>query len=254
MSNFNSTNRFSDRVSFYVKSRPSYPLDMMVHLRETGLLGKDFAVADIGSGTGISSKLFLDEGAMVFGVEPNKEMRQASESFLSGYSSFFSVDGTAENTSLKEKSVDLIVCAQAFHWFDRNSAKKEFNRILKDSGFVLIAWNDRENKDSEFMQAYDDFVKMFGTDYIKVNHQNISEAEITSFFKPGTMKVEAFHNQQQFNFAGLRDRVLSSSYMPDELHKDYEFMMYVLKKIFRRYQQDGFVTFEYKTRIYYGKI
>jgi hypothetical protein len=104
------------------------------------------------------------------------------------------------------------------------------------------------------MIAYNDFVKMFGTDYNKVNHQNITDADIEDFFKPCLMHTASFVNEQKFNFEGLKNRVLSSSYMPNEQHKDYEFMLYVLKKIFKRYHQDGIVTFEYNTKIYYGKL
>jgi SAM-dependent methyltransferase len=248
------TGRFSNRVDYYIRSRPSYPGEMLDYLKANQVLLPASVIADIGSGTGISSKCFLDGGFSVIGIEPNGPMREASEEYLRSYPAFSALNGTAESTNLIEQSVDAIVCAQAFHWFDRQAAKSEFKRILKPEGYTLLIWNERRNTSSDFMRVYDDFVKMFGTDYNEVNHQNTTLDVIASFYAPQSFQEHVFENHQDFNFEGLRARVLSCSYMPDETHKDYEFMMYVLKKIFRRYQQDGIVKFEYDTKVYYGKL
>lgn len=247
-------NRFSNRVDNYIKFRPDYPVEILAFLKQKGFLKSDSVIADIGSGTGISAELFLKEGNVVFGVEPNKEMREAGERLLSGYKKFKSIDATAEDTSLENSSVDLIVAGQAFHWFDKEKSKEEFKRILKPDGIVLLMWNDRRTDTTQFLQAYEDFIKMFATDYFQVNHKNIDEKIFNNFFGESNFQMESFLNYQYFDLEGLKGRILSSSYMPAEGHKDFDFMMSVLKKIFTRFQEEGKVTLEYDTKIYYGKL
>ena len=253
--------RFSNRVENYIKFRPDYPGDVIAFLKQQGMLTQDSVIADIGSGTGISAELFLKKGNTVYGVEPNKEMREAGERLLKGYSAFKSIDATAESTTLENKSIDLIIAGQAFHWFDKEKSKEEFKRILRESvpsgkpdGTVVLMWNDRRTDSTQFLQAYEDFIKMFATDYLQVNHKNIDEEIFNNFFGEGNYKMESFLNYQHFDLDGLKGRILSSSYMPAEGHKDFDFMMRVLKKIYNRFQENGKVSIEYDTKIYYGKL
>jgi SAM-dependent methyltransferase len=248
------TERFSDRVENYVKYRPGYPEEVLDRLREAGALTPDAVIADVGSGTGISSWLYLENGFEVFGVEPNDEMRKAAENYLSAYKRFHSVKGTAEQTTLKDHSVDMILAGQAFHWFDAEKTKAEFKRILKPGGKVVLVWNDRRTDSTDFLRAYEDLLKMFGTDYAKVNHKNIDEKVFDAFWGEGKWNSFAVDNFQDFTFEGLKGRLFSSSYVPPEDHADSPFMVSVLKKIFARYQENGTVRFEYDTRVFYGKL
>ncbi len=261
------TERFSDRVENYVKYRPGYPAEVLERLRALHVLNENAVIADIGSGTGISSLLFLEQGHEVFGVEPNKDMREAAEKMLDGKSKFHSIDGTAENTKLEDHSIDLIIAGQAFHWFDVEITKAEFKRILKPGGHVVLMWNDRRTDSSDFLRSYEDLLKLFGTDYLKVNHKNIDENVFDSFFGKGKWNSFSLDNFQDFTFEGLKGRLFSSSYVPAEDHPDSAFMISVLKKIFTRYQEHlpaaavpahgqagGLVRFEYDTRIFYGQL
>lgn len=245
--------RFSNRVDNYIKFRPGYPVEVISFLRKQGILQKKTVIADIGSGTGISAEMFLKEGNIVYGVEPNRGMREAAQKLLSEYKNFCSINGSAENTNLPTEDIDLIIAGQAFHWFDKEKCKIEFQRIINSEGFVVLIWNDRRTDTTPFLQAYEDFIKMFATDYLQVNHKNIDENIFNNFFQ-GNYKIESFLNFQYFDFEGLKGRILSSSYMPSEEDKDFDFMMSVLKKIFNRYAENGKVTIEYDTKIYYGKI
>jgi ubiquinone/menaquinone biosynthesis C-methylase UbiE len=246
--------RFSNRVDNYIKYRPDYPAGVIAFLKQEGLLTNDSVVADIGSGTGISSELFLKEGNIVYGIEPNKEMREAAERLLKEFKNFISIDATAEETTLKNNNIDLIIAGQAFHWFDKQKCKTEFRRILKPEGNVVLMWNDRRTDSTPFLRSYEDFIKMFATDYLEVNHKNIDEKIFNDFYGPENYKMKSFDNFQYFDLEGLKGRILSSSYMPPEGHKDFDFMMSVLKKIFNRFQENGKVTIEYDTKIYYGKL
>lgn len=248
------TERFSDRVDNYVKYRPGYPVEVLSRLREEGILRDGGIIADIGSGTGISSKLFLDAGYEVSGVEPNREMREAAEKLLDGQKNFHSIDATAESTTLPDHSVDLVVAGQAFHWFDAEKAKAEFRRILKPGGNVVLIWNDRRPDSTDFLRAYEDLLKMFGTDYTKVNHRNVDEQIFDAFWGKENWRMFSVYNFQDFNFEGLKGRLFSSSYVPAEDHADSPFMISVLKKIFLRYQENGTVRFDYDTKVYYGNL
>lgn len=252
------TNRFSDRVDNYVKYRPHYPAEVVDFLKAEKVLSENSVIADIGSGTGISAELFLKNNYKVFGVEPNEPMREAAERILQKYSDknlFVSAKGKAESTTLENNSVDVIVCAQAFHWFNNEAFKIECKRILKPFGQVVLMWNDRRTDSTDFLKVYEDFLQMFGTDYKEINHKNTQEtSQFDNFFGKQKYKEQSFYNYQDVDFAGLKGRVLSSSYMPNEEHKDFEFMIYCLKKIFTRYQENGIVRLDYDTKIYFGQL
>ncbi len=249
-----STIRFSSRVENYVKYRPTYPREVVdVLVRECGLT-RDSIVADLGSGTGILSKLLLDAGCRVFGVEPNTEMREAGGRLLKGYSNFISTNGTAEDTTLPNESVDLITAGQAFHWFDVAKARTECQRILKQGGWAALVWNSRKVNATLFLQDYENLLREFSDDYAKVNHADtVGDAAITEFFGAGWRKA-TFANQQLFDFEGLKGRLLSSSYAPDVEHPNHVPMLQRLREIFDAHQQNGVVAFLYATEVYYGQI
>ena len=247
------TLRFSNRVENYVKYRPGYPTEIIDFLKAECNLYKESIIADIGSGTGISAKLFLNCGNKVFGVEPNNEMRSAAEEILKEYENFISIVGTAENSGLKDKSVDFIICGQAFHWFDREKSKKEFKRILKNDGYVILIWNSRISKPG-FMVDYENLLQKFGTDYENVNHDNIDESVIKNFFSPSEYNVMNFPNYQEFDLAGLKGRLLSSSYVPLQDSPVFEDMISESENIFMKNNVNGKVKMEYGTVVYYGKL
>jgi len=250
----NSTQRFTSRVGNYVKYRPGYPTAILDLLRmECGLTNAS-VIADVGSGTGILTELFLKNGNPVFGVEPNREMRGAAELLLGNYTAFQSVPGAAEATTLPEHAIDLISVGQAFHWFDRDSAHREFLRILKPGGWVVLIWNDRNITSRPFFKAYEDLLLTYGTDYESVGHKHADAVVIASFFGTTGFKQAVFPNQQVLDFDGLKGRLLSSSYAPEEGHPKHVPMLNALDAIFRQHHANGQVTFEYDTTVYYGRL
>src|SRR5688572_31826228 len=197
--------------------------------------------------------MFLNNGNTVYGVEPNKEMREAAERLLKGYEDFTSVNGTAEETTLKNNSIDVVTAGQAFHWFDIPKCKAEFKRILKNNGYVVLMWNNKQLSSSPFMKAYEDMLLTFGTDYREVKHENLGEDIFNKFYDKGC-EVKMFDNVQVFDLDGVKGRLLSSSYAPNESHKDHVPMMSALNKVFDEYNDGGTVRFEYVTSVYSGKI
>jgi ubiquinone/menaquinone biosynthesis C-methylase UbiE/catechol 2,3-dioxygenase-like lactoylglutathione lyase family enzyme len=246
--------RFTNRVENYVKYRPSYPLEAIDYLYQTVGINPESEVADIGAGTGIFSQLLLQRGSKVTAVEPNQAMREAAERMLAAEPRYTSVIGSAEDTQLQSHSIDFIVCAQAFHWFDQAAAQLEFRRVLKSGGKAVLIWNSRLIKGSAFLEEYEQLLNKFGTDYAKVNHSNISQEALDAFFKQGEKKIGRFKNSQKVDYEGLSGRLLSSSYIPVIGHPSYEPMMVELKDIFERNNQHGIVSIDYETEVYWGEV
>lgn len=249
----NTVERFTNRVENYVKYRPNYPPEVLQLFKNEMNLQTSSVVADIGSGTGISTKIFLENGNPVFGIEPNEAMRKAAEKFLRGFPNFKSIDGTSENTMLESDSVDFVVSAQAFHWFRPQPTQTEFKRILKEKGFVVLIWNERRLDASEFLREYEKFLLNYATDYEKARHENVSVEKFADFFQVGFQKA-SFSNSQTFDFEGLKGRMQSSSYMPSEESPNFAETIKTLQTLFTRHAENGKIQLLYDTNIYYGQI
>ena len=247
--------RFSDRVGDYVKYRPTYPPALVRFLESRVGLGAGTAVADVGSGTGIFTGLLLDAGASVFAVEPNDEMRKAAEDALAGRPGFTSVKGTAEATGLADGSVSLITCAQAFHWFRTEETRAEFRRILAPGGFCALIWNTAVVDRTDFAIGYERVKLEHGTDFKQVRHEGVSKSTRgDKLFGKGSWQRHVFDNHQLLDLPGLRGRLLSSSYAPNQGRPGYLTMMAALEELFARTQQDGVVRMEYETELYLGRL
>ena len=248
-----SVERFSSRVDDYIRYRPGYPTAIIDLLRSDCGLSQHSIIADIGSGTGKLSELFLANGNHVIGVEPNAGMRAAAESIFAGSTNFQSVDGTAESTTLDDASVDVVIAGQAFHWFDPPKAKEEFKRILKPNGWVVVIWNERQIDTTPFLRAYEQLLLTYGTDYAEVRHEN-AEPVVNEFFAPRIPKLAQFPNRQEFDFQALRGRLCSSSYTPEPSSPNFQPMLAELEEIFNKFQEAGRVRFEYDTRVFYERM
>jgi SAM-dependent methyltransferase len=248
-----STERFSSRVDDYVKYRPSYPAEVIALLQSRCELTRSSVVADVGSGTGILTELLLTTGATVFAVEPNREMRGAAERLLHQHANFRSIDGTAEATTLSTASVDLVVAAQAFHWFDPHQARQEFMRVLKPARWVALIWNERPLVSNPFLDTYETLLRKYAPEYDQVTSQRVDEERIRQFFA-GSVELTKYGIQQQFDFAGLKGRLMSSSYAPQFDSPLHEPLLAGLRGLFDHYQQRGKVIFPYQTLVYFGRL
>jgi SAM-dependent methyltransferase len=246
------TERFSDRAEAYAKFRPGYPDDMLRFL-ET-LVAPPAAVADVGSGTGILTRELLKSGYDVWAVEPNEAMRTVAERTLAGCAAFRSVNGTAEVTTLADRTIDLITCAQAFHWFDRVQTRSEFSRILKSNSWTALIWNERRDDASPINRAYDNLLKAMAHDYQNVSHRRVAVEDIRSFFAPGEVKLRTLANYQILNLNGFLGRLISSSYVPSLGQPGHQEIVEAAKKLFEAHQASGKITFEYETKVYLGRF
>jgi SAM-dependent methyltransferase len=254
MTDLRATERFSDRVSDYVRYRPSYPPALLRWLREQHGVTAKWRVADIGAGTGISSKLFLDAGHTVCAVEPNAAMRAAATQWLGDNPRFQAIDGRADATGLDDASVDLISVAQAFHWFDPATSYGEFARILAPSGLAAIYWNTRRLDSTPFLRGYEALLQTYGTDYTSVAERYADEASMRVWFGAGFRGTASFEYGQRLDFEALRGRLMSSSYAPQADHPQHAPMLAALRELFDATATDGTVGFDYDTRVYVGEV
>jgi SAM-dependent methyltransferase len=240
-------------VQNYARYRPGYPREVLDLLRSECGLQPSHIVADIASGTGIFTRILLENGNSVFAVEPNPEMREMGLHQQDSYDRLVCVAGTAEETTLRSSSVDLVTAAQAAHWFDLPRARAEFARILRPEGWCVLIWNERRIASTPFLRDYEELLLTYGTDYKEVRHERTT-AMIHEFFAPAAHKERVFRLRQQVDYEGTAGRLLSSSYAPLEGHPSHAPMMQELQRIFRVRATDGKVEFEYNTRVFYGRL
>ncbi len=246
-----SISRFSDRAELYARHRPDYPGAVVDILKAEADLSAKSVVADIGSGTGISTRLLAPHVELIYGVEPNAEMRAEAERVEPDNA--VSVEGTAEVTGLVSGKLDFVVAATAFHWFKEAEARREFQRILKPTGLVVLMWNMRARDNSELVAAYEKLLQDFGTNYTASLMSDKWKAPAESFFGEGKFEHRVLPNHQEFDFEGFKGRLLSASYAPLTGHPKHEPMIGRLREIFDKFQVDGRVRFEYATQIYWGR-
>jgi SAM-dependent methyltransferase len=246
--------RFSDRVSDYKKYRPSYPAETISFILENCQVNREWKIADIGSGTGISSRL-LSSGlkCSVYAVEPNREMREAAESEEKGNKFFHSTNGSAEATTLETSSMNMVCAFQAFHWFDRAKAREEFLRILKEPKWVLLAWNVRVTNEPGFLEEYQRLLTEF-PEYRIVDHRNVTSNQMETFFGNSKLRKKQVKTIQELDWEVLKGRFSSSSYTPKVGTEKYKEAVQKLKGLFDKHNDHGMVKFKYDTQLFLGKM
>ena len=254
MKNYGPITHFSKKVQSYIKYRPNYPHELLLLMEQEMGLNKESMIADIGSGTGILTGMFIANGNLTYAVEPNNEMRYAADEMWGFYPNYRSTIGRAEETHLASNVIDFITAGQAFHWFDPVVSRAEFNRILKPGGWCVLVWNNRIDQASGFMEGYEAFLQEYAENY-DTHHHRVGRSEtIDQFFSPNEVHFKAFANQQRFDLNGLLGRYFSSSYSYDDSHPDHESAKEKLTNLFDQYQKEGKVTMLYQTEIYFGQL
>ncbi len=204
----NPQERFSERAEDYAKYRPSYPAAAIDSILEGLDNPSQLVAADIGAGTGISSRLLAQRGVRVLGIEPNAQMRQAA--LPHPLVEFH--DGSAENTNLPNTSVDLVVCFQSFHWFDPQPTLLEFRRLLKPTGRLAVVWNDRDRSD-KFTQSYTHLIQRASNHHPAESRLVSVDPLLGSPLFPN-VRCHTFANRQELDLDGLVGRAMSVSYIP----------------------------------------
>ncbi len=246
-----SVSRFSNRVADYVKYRPDYPREVVAFLGQECRLNTDSIIADVGCGPGISSKMFLENGNRLIGVEPNQAMREAAKEYLAAYGKCSIVDGRSDATTLADTSIDLVIAAQAFHWFEPEATRAEFRRILAPRGRIVLMWNERQLDANDFHREYEALLLKWSTDYNVVRHENIAEEQLTNFFQ-GEYGAKLFENNRVYDLDMLKGRMSSSSYIPATDDPVYPQMVEELTQIFAKHAVADRIEVRYDTSVYYS--
>jgi SAM-dependent methyltransferase len=248
------TERFSDRATDYVRARPSYPSEVLAILGAECGLREQSVVADLGSGTGIFTRLLLESGARVLAVEPNDEMRAAAERELGPNPRFSSVRGRAEATTLPDASVDLATAAQAFHWFDVEGTRRELRRIVRPGGNVALVWNDRDVTSTAFLRDFEALLVASCPKYPELQGKADAIAKFDAVFGPGRWTRSTAPNEQRLDREGLLARVMSASYAPKARTPDHDAIIAALGTLHDRYADEGSVRIVYQTVIVSGRV
>jgi SAM-dependent methyltransferase len=237
----NPTGRFSDRTDDYVKYRPSYPTQAIDAILQ-GL--DDGAAADVGAGTGISARLLGDRGFSVIAIEPNEAMRKAA----APHPRVVWRDGTAENTGLERASLDLVLSAQAFHWFRAEPALAEFARILRKAGRLALMWNRRRH-DDPFTAGYRAAILEVAGDSA-VERMDFEPALVERSGAFSAVRTVSVPFDQTLDGDGLIGRAMSASYVPKSGPGAAK-VTDLLRALHARYAgPDGRVSLRYTTEVY----
>lgn len=246
--------RFTGLGEEYAQYRPSYPAQCVDWLVAAAQLNENTPVADVGAGTGILTRLFLQRGIPVTAVEPNADMRAQAEAALAGMAGYTSMAGSAEKTGLKTHSVKLVTAAQAFHWFDPGGFAAECRRILKPGGQVAIIFNTRDAS-APVVRAHDRAFEAHCPDYHSYKR---SRGETTpdklAFFKGGRIVIQVFENPLEYSQEGYLGHVRSTSYFARLDAENQRLLLDELTESFHHYARDGVLHMPNCTEVYLGEV
>ena len=247
--------RFTGKADIYKKYRPSYPKELIDYLYTEVGFSKDSVIADIGSGTGILSRLLLERGSKIYCVEPNEDMRKTAEQDLSVFENFISVNGNDKNTGLQNQSIDFVTAAQAFHWFDRQAFKSECQRILKPGGKVVMIYNSKDGE-SDIIKKADEITIKYCSDAKGHRQRGYDPKEYSDFFADGVCEYKTFENNMQSDRERFIGGTLSSSYAPREETDPEKYHGFVkeFNELFDEYNINGILSVPQVTKSYVGMV
>jgi SAM-dependent methyltransferase len=249
-----STERFGTRAAAYARARPGYPDFAVAALARALDLPAAATIVDVGCGTGLSCEPFLRAGFTVIGVEPNGPMRAHAQQRLSRFPCFRAVEGRAEDTGLEAASADMLIAAQAFHWFDVGAARTEALRILRPPLRAALIWNDRSAEGSAFAVGYEELLRTYSPDYLELRHRHERRDRIDAFFGDRAWRTVTVTHSDALDYERLADRLNSASYVPAAGDPRHEPMMIALQQLFAQTAQHGRVVMEFGTRMIIGEM
>ncbi len=248
-----------DQGSAPSKCQRTYPPALLQFIKTACYTQSRTQIADIGCGTGTLSELMLAEGNDVIGIEPSTRMRNAAVERLNlKYSSTFStLVATPESTLLDSHSIDLITCSTAFHWYNVQRTRREWKRILRPGGHVVLLWTEWHVCASEFMHRFEDLVARNSSNFQVTSESHDDHSVVASqLFGDHNSSVHSasFLTHQIFDLRGLRACFESSSHSPHIDTQEHAYAIANLEQLFDRFQENGVVRFVHRTIVYAGTL
>ena len=241
---------FERGAECYEQARPSYPEDALRSISD--LYTEVDVIVDLGAGTGkLTQLLSLFNAREIIAIEPVKAMREK----LTKISTIHQIlDGTAEKIPLPDNSVDIIFCAQAFHWFANHRALSEIHRVLKSNGLFVLIWNELESRDDQAWQDLLSYIDSFTSSttprYKTMQWKECFENQ--TFFS--SLEHRQWNNNQRVTREMLINRVLSTSFISILSNEQQENIRVELGQrfdtIFKIPKHDDF-DFLYVTNVYW---
>ncbi|MGH2785892.1 MAG: class I SAM-dependent methyltransferase [Actinomycetota bacterium] len=239
---------FQAGAGAYERARPGYPSDAVAWLTDRLGVGPGSRVVDLGAGTGKFTVSLIEAGARVVAVEPVEAMRSQLAAVVPEASI---VAGAAEAIPLTGGSMDAVVAAQAFHWFDAARCLPEIHRVLAAGGRLGLMWNARDRSTpwvdqlSEIVDAYGDAIR---------RHE--SGEWRTAFPSPGFGPLEEriFSNIQRISPEGIVDRVASTSFIARLPEVDRAGVLERIRELVRTNPETrdrDLIDFPHQTRAYW---
>lgn len=237
--------RFSATVDLYARHRPGYPVEAFAAIAALSDVRPPARVVDLGCGTGISSRALAGFGYAVIGVDPNADMLERARAESSTPSIEWRL-GECTATGLEPASVDLVVAAQAFHWFPIEPTVAECKRVLRPGHPFAALWNCRAK--SDFLDGYVALVRAFSVDYAGLTGVEETIDAIAKSPSVARAETRTVANAQRLDRVGLHGRAWSSSYVAHGV-ADREGFDRALDALFDRHVEGGTVCFAYDVRI-----
>jgi SAM-dependent methyltransferase len=246
------TERFTGRADHYARHRPRYPAALLEVLAAEAVLAPLDVVADVGAGTGILAELLLRHGNAVVAVEPNASMRAGLVPLQRAWPSLRVTGGSAEATQLPDACVDVVMAGQAFHWFDPVRSKREFARILRPGGRIALVWNVRDRTSTPFLRGYESMLDRHAAEYARLKPGPINLPALQEFFAPGGFEARSLPHHTSYDLPGLQGLLRSTSYAPQPGEPAHDAMLVELGRLFAANANDGTVTMQYQTLLFFS--
>jgi ubiquinone/menaquinone biosynthesis C-methylase UbiE len=248
------TERFSGRVQAYLTYRPRFPNGILAFLREHGALSQDAVVADVGAGTGMLAEIFLEAGHRVIAVEPNDEMLEACRKLAAQQPALEVVAGSAEATTLPDAPVDLIAVGRAMHWFDWPRAHREFQRILRPGGWVLVATNGHRDSGAAVSNQLSEIFRKWRTDSAEADTRRDFNERLQEFLDTSTWQRTTLDHAMTVDFPMLLGYAESLSAIPRQGERGYDGMVAELREVFEEHQHHGRLVTPLACELFLGRL
>lgn len=246
---------FIGKAKLYSKYRPNYSDNYFKYLHNNLKINNKSVVADVGAGTGIHTKGLLSITKRIYAIEPDTNMLSECILLLKDYTSVRGINCTAENINLPANSVDYITVAQAFHLFNQKKCIKEFRRILRPNGKLILVWNSKEH--NALFYDSEKIIKKYCPCYSREIHaRTFTKTLYQNCFTSGTYSFIRFYHDstELLDKETFIMRTMSASYAITPENINYNSMVNELENVFDFYAYNQHVEVPESTVIYHGNI